>query len=573
MKVTRCVVRSLVFRFNRCLDLYLCPRSLKMAMNVDPESLLPQLPSPNELRPFPTHRRVDYLPLSLYCQFQPQALPLLTLSEARRRAREEQGSVHAASSKSGDAAELSACCVDYTGQWVAVGGADQTLRVVELLTGKQFLSFRLQQPVTALAFHPRLPLLAAAIEDQLLLLVLDLPLFDQTTASQLTQASERGEAKAGEAKKHRACGSEGADAESEHPAQDESEGDMRRANLAKAKALLKRVHEVVESDEEGTEEESSKAEKEEDEALGEKRRQQTLKGVGVWKQIDVKGAAAPVEAGGLQSEKKKKGLPLLQLKRGEETKKQTLPEEEETVSAPLGGILCGISILHDSTIRSLTWHHKGTYLIAMCPGSASPSQQCSVHSLEKQKTIHPIRRAAGGHMKAAVFHATKPWLIVAYHKGIRIFDLHSNKKVGPKGGKHQALVRKLVGAEAISSIDVHPSGEQIIAGAENRRLYIFDLELSSRVYKIMRSHKGAITCACLHPSFPLMCTASADGTVQIYHFKVFNDLITNPLIVPVRTLRVVEEPQKNGGVLCCMWHPTQPWLVTADRSGQCSLWT
>ena len=47
----------MVPRFTRCLDLYLCPRSLKMRMNVDPASLLPQLPNPKDLRPFPTQVR------------------------------------------------------------------------------------------------------------------------------------------------------------------------------------------------------------------------------------------------------------------------------------------------------------------------------------------------------------------------------------------------------------------------------------------------------------------------------------------------------------------------------------
>ena len=41
-------------RYDRCLDLYLCPRSLKRKMNIDRSVLLPQLPNISELRPFPT---------------------------------------------------------------------------------------------------------------------------------------------------------------------------------------------------------------------------------------------------------------------------------------------------------------------------------------------------------------------------------------------------------------------------------------------------------------------------------------------------------------------------------------
>ena len=41
-------------RFERCLDLYLAPRIRKNRLNIDPNSLLPTLPKPEELKPFPT---------------------------------------------------------------------------------------------------------------------------------------------------------------------------------------------------------------------------------------------------------------------------------------------------------------------------------------------------------------------------------------------------------------------------------------------------------------------------------------------------------------------------------------
>ena len=41
-------------RFVRCLDLYLCPRTKKMRLTIQPEDLVPQLPKPRYLQPFPT---------------------------------------------------------------------------------------------------------------------------------------------------------------------------------------------------------------------------------------------------------------------------------------------------------------------------------------------------------------------------------------------------------------------------------------------------------------------------------------------------------------------------------------
>eukprot|EP01042_Synura_sphagnicola_P001839 gene1839-2160_t len=48
-------------RFERCLDLYLCPRKLKKRLNIDPETLVPKLPKPSELKPFPNSLCLQYL--------------------------------------------------------------------------------------------------------------------------------------------------------------------------------------------------------------------------------------------------------------------------------------------------------------------------------------------------------------------------------------------------------------------------------------------------------------------------------------------------------------------------------
>jgi ribosome biogenesis protein ERB1 len=67
-----------------------------------------------------------------------------------------------------------------------------------------------------------------------------------------------------------------------------------------------------------------------------------------------------------------------------------------------------------------------------------------------------------------------------------------------------------------------------------------------------------------------MATASDDGTVHVFHAKVFSDLLQNPLIVPVKILRG-HEVVGNFGVLDCQFHPSQPWIFTAgaDRTIRC----
>ncbi|KHN28530.1 Ribosome biogenesis protein erb1 [Glycine soja] len=64
---------AMKYCFERCLDLYLCPRVRKNRLNIDPESLKPKLPSRKELKPYPTTcyvgwRWVPYFLLSSMAQ-------------------------------------------------------------------------------------------------------------------------------------------------------------------------------------------------------------------------------------------------------------------------------------------------------------------------------------------------------------------------------------------------------------------------------------------------------------------------------------------------------------------------
>jgi ribosome biogenesis protein ERB1 len=43
-------------RFNRQLDIYMAPRIQRKKLNLDPNALIPKLPSPSSLRPFPNYK-------------------------------------------------------------------------------------------------------------------------------------------------------------------------------------------------------------------------------------------------------------------------------------------------------------------------------------------------------------------------------------------------------------------------------------------------------------------------------------------------------------------------------------
>lgn len=85
-------------RFERCLDLYLAPRVRRNKLNIDPASLLPKLPSPEDLKPFPSTCATVY---------------------------------------KGHNGRVRSVAADPSGVWVATGGDDGTVRVWEILTGRQ----------------------------------------------------------------------------------------------------------------------------------------------------------------------------------------------------------------------------------------------------------------------------------------------------------------------------------------------------------------------------------------------------------------------------------------------------
>ncbi len=50
-------------------------------------------------------------------------------------------------------------------------------------------------------------------------------------------------------------------------------------------------------------------------------------------------------------------------------------------------------------------------------------------------------------------------------------------------------------------------------------------------------HREALRAVCFHPTYPLFASCSDDATVHVFHGMVYNDLLQNPLIVPVKVRR------------------------------------
>jgi ribosome biogenesis protein ERB1 len=195
----------------------------------------------------------------------------------------------------------------------------------------------------------------------------------------------------------------------------------------------------------------------------------------------------------------------------------------------------------------LSWHAKGDYLCSVSIENAASS--VLIHRLSKRQTQTPFAKSKGT-VQSVLFHPEKPFLFVATQQHVRVYNL-----------VQQGLLKKLqCSVQRISSLALHPGGDNLIIGSEDRRVCWFDMDLSTKPYKTIKYHKGAVNGVSFHRTYPLFCSASSDGAVHVFHATVYSDLLQNPLVVPVKVLHA-----HSNGVLDCAFHPTQPWIFTAGN--------
>ncbi|EGO01742.1 hypothetical protein SERLA73DRAFT_49062 [Serpula lacrymans var. lacrymans S7.3] len=208
--------------------------------------------------------------------------------------------------------------------------------------------------------------------------------------------------------------------------------------------------------------------------------------------------------------------------------------------------------------KQLTWHKKGDYLASV---SNSENQGgVWIHHIQRRHSQAPFTKIKGD-VQLVQFHPSKPQFFVATQRYVRLYDLAEQK----------LLKTLLPGIKWISSMDIHSSGDHLIVGGYDRKLCWFDLELSEKPYKILRYHSRAIRSLQFHPTYPLFASSSDDGSIQIFHARVYNDLMTDPLIVPLKILRG-HNITDGLGVLQVKWVSRQPWLVSAGADGGVIVW-
>ncbi|KAA8545481.1 hypothetical protein F0562_020265 [Nyssa sinensis] len=209
----------------------------------------------------------------------------------------------------------------------------------------------------------------------------------------------------------------------------------------------------------------------------------------------------------------------------------------------------GIRLKHFKSVSSVEWHRKGDYFSTVMP--SGESRAVLIFQLSKKLTQR-IPFKLHGLPVSSTFHPTRSIFFISTKKNVRVYDLLKQK-----------LIKKLeTGVREVSSIAIHPGGDNVIVGSREGKLCWFDMDLSSQPYRILKCHPKDITNVAFHRSYPLFASCSDDCTAYVFHGMVYSDLNQNPLIVPLEILR--GHTSANGrGVMDCKFHPRQPWLFTA----------
>jgi ribosome biogenesis protein ERB1 len=255
----------------------------------------------------------------------------------------------------------------------------------------------------------------------------------------------------------------------------------------------------------------------------------------------------------------RKGGNVTNIKAAKAVQWKPLPSDDEkpiSSYAKSAGVVAALVTSKD--VSSVRWHKKGDYFVSVSPKAAAAA--VLIHQLSKGNSQQPFNKSKGEALLAC-FHPNKPFLFVASPQHVRIYHLVK-----------QSMVKRLIsGCRWISSMDIHSTGDHLIIGTLDRRMIWFDLDLSNTPYKTMKYHERGLRSVGYHSKYPLMASASDDGSVHVFHSMVYSDLMRNPLVVPVKVLRGHTVTNKLG-VLTLSFHPTQPWVFTAGADGRIFLY-
>nr|MBE5724375.1 putative ribosome biogenesis protein BOP1-like protein [Cucujiformia] len=123
-----------------------------------------------------------------------------------------------------------------------------------------------------------------------------------------------------------------------------------------------------------------------------------------------------------------------------------------------------IMLTHFKEVNQVTWHGRGDYFATVMPDGQNRSVLIS--QISQRRSQLPLTKSKGL-VQCVLFHPKKPCLFVATQRHVRIYDLVK-----------QTLMKKLISSSKwISSIAIHPTGDNLLVGTYDKKVLWFDLDL------------------------------------------------------------------------------------------------
>ncbi|NXW39110.1 BOP1 protein, partial [Phaetusa simplex] len=130
-------------------------------------------------------------------------------------------------------------------------------------------------------------------------------------------------------------------------------------------------------------------------------------------------------------------------------------------------------VQHGKAVKQVTWHGKGDYFASVVADNSN--MQVLIHQTSKRWSQNPFRKSKGL-VQCVLFHPVRPYFFVATQRYVRVYNLLK-----------QELTKKLMtNCKWVSSMAIHPGGDNIICGSYDSKLAWFDLDLSTRPYQLLR---------------------------------------------------------------------------------------
>uniref|UniRef100_A0A7I4XT66 Ribosome biogenesis protein BOP1 homolog n=1 Tax=Haemonchus contortus TaxID=6289 RepID=A0A7I4XT66_HAECO len=210
-------------------------------------------------------------------------------------------------------------------------------------------------------------------------------------------------------------------------------------------------------------------------------------------------------------------------------------------------------------IRKVIWHAKGDYLASVAVDDIASSVY--IHQMSRARSQSPFTKRKG-YVQCVAFHPSLPRLFVATRIHVRVYDL----------ARCQLVKKCVTGVKHIAAMVPDIQGENLFVGGLDRKFVWLDLQLSSKPWKSFKHHSSAIRGVAYHRRYPLLATVSDDGTAMVYYARIHVDLFKDNEIYPVKRLK--GHTMVDGlSMLDTVWHPTQPWLITAGADGTIALFS